>query len=314
MLNVSLPDPWGAQRALAAEQDTRWFYRLLVKSGVSPSVAETVVDLVIRPLELVIVIVIGIVVAYVGAHLIRNHLSKVAQRAANRSDSVRASARAATMMALIANLWRVFVLVVVVIILLGMLGINLTPLLASATVIGATIGFGAQTLVRDYLSGFLLTFEDQFGIGDSVEVIGISGVVEDISLRVTRVRGADGTLWYVPNGEIRKLANTSRGWAKAVVDVPVQPTDAAGLTQAKAQVEAAAKELVSKHPYDRWVTSAPEIVGITQTDADACTLRVVVATHHGHRDAMERALREAAIAALVGADAWPKGAEAPAPS
>ena len=113
-----------------------------------------------------------------------------------------------------------------------MLGINLTPLLASATVIGATIGFGAQALVRDYLSGFLLTVEDQFVIGDSIAVNGVSGTVEDVSLRVTRVRAVDGSLVYVPNGEIRQLTNASRGWAKAVVEVTVPIASTAALERA----------------------------------------------------------------------------------
>ena len=91
-----------------------------------------------------------------------------------------------------------------------MLGINLTPLLASATIIGATLGFGAQQIIRDYLSGFLLTVEDQFSVGDSITVDGTGGVVEDVTMRVTRVRGLDGTIYFVPNGDIRLLANTSR--------------------------------------------------------------------------------------------------------
>ena len=96
-------------------------------------------------------------------------------------------------------------------IILGIIGINLTPLLASATIIGATLGFGAQLIVRDYFSGFLLTLEDQYGIGDSITIGAVSGVVEDLTLRVTRLRAIDGTVYFVANGDIRQLANTSRG-------------------------------------------------------------------------------------------------------
>ena len=104
--------------------------------------------------------------------------------------------------------------------MLGTIGLNLTPLLAGATVIGATLGFGAQSMVRDLLAGVLLTVEGQFDIGDTIMVGDTSGTVEDLTLRVTRLRSDDGTVWYVPNGEIRKLANSSRGWAQATVDVP----------------------------------------------------------------------------------------------
>jgi moderate conductance mechanosensitive channel len=294
--------------AAAAPVDDGWPYRLLRHAGLSPTTAQTVVDIVLRPLEIVVVVAIGILVAWLGARVIRRHLGAVAQRAAGRSDSPRASARTATMMALAANLWRVFVLVVVVLILLGMLGVNLTPILASATVIGAIIAFGAQTLVRDYLSGFLLTFEDQFGLGDSIEVQDISGVVEDISLRVTRIRSPNGTVWYVPNGDIRKLANTSRGWSKAIVELPVAPTDADGLAHAKEVVSDAATALAASEPYARWCDAPPEVVGFTQVDPASCTVRVMVGTTPVHRDALERALREAAVAALVGAGAWPDSA------
>src|SRR4029077_12129827 len=113
----------------------------------------------------------------------------VANQTAARSGSPRAGARVSTMSALAANVWRFFVFVITVVTILGMLGLNLTPLLASATIIGATIGFGAQQLVRDYLSGFLLTVEDQFSIGDTVSVDNVTGTVEDVTMRVTRVRG-----------------------------------------------------------------------------------------------------------------------------
>ena len=169
-------------------------------------------------------VVIALVVAHFGAKAIRRGLGRPAGRAADRMESPRAGARATTVVSLLANLFRAFVAVTTFFIVLGIVGINLTPLLASATVIGATIGFGAQALVRDYLSGFLLTLEDQFGIGDTITTSNITGVVEELSLRVTRVRAFDGTVWFVPNGDIREVANASRGWARAVVDIPVSPT------------------------------------------------------------------------------------------
>ncbi|HUZ11026.1 MAG TPA: hypothetical protein VMU76_12750, partial [Acidimicrobiales bacterium] len=124
-----------------------WLYDLLAKAGVSPSTAQSVVEFVVRPIEIVLVVVVAALLAHFGAKAIRRWFGRLAQRAAGRSSSPRAAARAETVSALAANLWRFVVALVVVAIVLGMLGVNLTPLLASATVIGATIGFGAQALV-----------------------------------------------------------------------------------------------------------------------------------------------------------------------
>jgi small-conductance mechanosensitive channel len=182
---------------------------------------------------------------------------------------------------------------------LGMLGINLTPLLASATVIGATIGFGAQALVRDYLSGFLLTVEDQFVIGDSIAVNGVTGTVEDLSLRVTRVRAIDGSLVYVPNGEIRQLTNTSRGWAKALVEVTVPIISTAELERATNVARAAAERVATEAPAAAGTSQPPEVLGLVATAGAAGTLRVMLRTSHAFRASVERALRAAVAGALA---------------
>jgi small conductance mechanosensitive channel len=158
------------------------------------------------------VIAVGAAVAsWLGNRVIRHWIGSAARKATARRGSQRASARASTVTAMVANLWRVVVWAIALFVALETIGINLTPLLAGATVIGATIGFGAQSLVRDLLSGFLLIVEDQFDIGDTLVVGDITGTVEDLTLRVTRLRAADGTVWVVSNGEIRQLGNRSRG-------------------------------------------------------------------------------------------------------
>ncbi len=115
------------------------------------------------------------------------------------------------MSGVVANVWRFFVFVVAGAIVLGLLGINLTPLLASATIIGATLGFGAQQIVRDYFSGILMTMEDQYNVGDSVTIGDVTGVIEEVTMRLTRFRGVDGTMFVIPNGDIRLIGNLSRG-------------------------------------------------------------------------------------------------------
>ena len=118
-----------------------------------------------------------------------------------------------------------------VIVILGRLGVNVGPLIASAGIVGIAIGFGAQTIVRDFLSGVFMILENQYGVGDVVTVNGITGTVEDVGLRITTIRDVDGTVWYVANGSVTELGNRSQGWSVAVVDVPV--AHSADLEQAK---------------------------------------------------------------------------------
>jgi len=204
-----------------------------------------------------------------------------------------------------ANLWRFFVFVVALAIVLGMIGVNLTPLLASATIIGATIGFGAQLLVRDYFSGFLLAVENQFNVGESITVGDVSGVVEDVTMRVTRLRGLDGTLYVVPNGDIRVLANTSRGWARSVVDLTLPGTSATELDEVRDIVESAARRVAARPEFASHTKEPKMLVWFKDADAATFTLRVTLHTVHSQRDDLTRALREEAIAALAHADRWP---------
>ncbi len=281
-----------------------WFYDLLRKAGVSRSLAHTLVEFVLRPLEVVLVVFVAWLFGRYGGRAVRRVVARLGQGGANRSHSARAGARLQTTAAVSANVWRFLVLVLAVAIILGMLGIDLTPLLASATIIGATIGFGAQQAVRDYLSGFLLTIEDQFGIGDAVSVNGVTGTVEDVSLRVTKIRVADGSLVYLPNGDIRLLANTSRGWAKAVVEVDVPIGSSEALERSIEVVTEAAQRVAEQAPAAAGCTQAPEVLGLVATDGNSGKLRVMLRTNHGHRLSMERALRSTIVGELADAGLW----------
>src|SRR3954449_497557 len=105
--------------------------------------------------------------------------------------------------------------------ILGELGVNLTPIIASAGIVGVAVGFGAQNLVRDFLTGIFMILEDQYGVGDVIDLGDATGVVEAVGLRITTVRDVNGTVWYVRNGEIQRVGNKSQGYAVAVIDVPV---------------------------------------------------------------------------------------------
>lgn len=289
----------------AVDQGGGWLYDLLTRIGVAHHTAQTVTDLVVRPVGVVLVIIVAVIVARLGSKAIRRILQRVADQAASRSGSQRTGTRMSTMSALAANLWRFFVFVVAVAIVLGMIGVNLTPLLASATIIGATLGFGAQLIVRDYFSGFLLTVEDQYGIGDNVTIGAVSGVVEDLTLRVTRLRDADGTVYFVANGDIRLLANTSRGWAHAVVDLTLPGSSATELPRARDIIEQAARRVANSEQFVGHCSEPPNLVDFVGATESTLTLRLTLHSVPSQRDALTRALREEALVALSQAELWP---------
>jgi len=289
----------------AVDQGGGWLYDLLTKVGVSNGTAKTVTDLIVRPVAVILVIAVAVVVANLGSKALRRVLQRIADQAAARSGSQRAGARMSTMSALAANLWRFFVFVLAVAIILGMIGVNLTPLLASATIIGATLGFGAQLIIRDYMSGFLLTVEDQYGIGDTVTIGAVSGVVEDLTLRVTRLRASDGTVYFVANGDIRLLANTSRGWAHAVVDLTLPGSSAAALPQVRAAIEQAARRVAHSEEFAAHCSEPPSLVTFVDSTENTLTLRVTLHSVPSQRDALTRALREEAVVELNRAQLWP---------
>jgi small conductance mechanosensitive channel len=278
----------GATALLAA--DAGWLYDLLVWLGVGHSTAQHLQQVVLKPVAVVVILLVAVGISWLGSRIIRRWIGAVARRATRRADSPRASARAVTITAMVANIWRVVIGVIAVFVALGTIGINLTPLLAGATVVGATIGFGAQSMVRDLLAGFLLIIEDQFDIGDTLMVGATSGTVEDLSLRVTRLRGVDGTIWFVPNGEIRTLANTSRGWAEAMVDVAVPATaDPDDVLNAMSD---AADAVAADTRYAASCLAAPRVWGVVATDANTFTSRVSIRTPTAERERIARALRE----------------------
>jgi moderate conductance mechanosensitive channel len=287
------------------DQGGGWLYRLLVKFGVSPNQASTVTDLIVRPLEILLVVLIALLVARYGSKVIRRFLQRVADQTATQRGSDRAGARVATMSGLVANVWRLFVFIITGGIVLGMLGINLTPLLASATIIGATLGFGLQQIVRDYFSGIIMTMEDQYNVGDSVTVGGVSGVVEEVTMRLTRFRGVDGTIYAIPNGDIRLVGNLSRGWARAVVDLVLPGSSAADLDQVRQVIAEAAHRVAALPEFAQHSTEPPKLVGLLSADSTTITMRVMLLTVPSQRDALTRALREEAVAALARAQLWP---------
>jgi small-conductance mechanosensitive channel len=187
-----------------------YLYELLRKLGLSDFQAGTVEFLLVRPLKIAAIVVAVVVLARIGSRAVRRVVVGIHTRAPLLAGTARAQQRASTVGHALASLVRAVVWVVGGLLILDQVGLNLAPLLAGAGIAGVAIGFGAQSLVRDYLSGLFILLEDQYGVGDRVNVgTNATGTVEDINLRVTRVRSTDGTVWFVPNGEIRTVGNSS---------------------------------------------------------------------------------------------------------
>lgn len=213
--------------------------------------------------------------------------------------NMRAAARAQTIAAVLRSICTGIIGAFAVIYVLGALGLNLGPLLAGAGVAGVAIGFGAQSLVRDFLSGMFMLIEDQYGVGDVVDLGDASGTVELVTLRVTRLRDQNGTVWYVPNGEIRRVGNKSQQWARAVLDIAVAPT--ADLERAAAVILEAAKAVWVLEVAGPDVLDEPEVLGIEYLGPDAATIRVQGKTRPGAQWRVSRLLRVRIAEALAAA-------------
>jgi small-conductance mechanosensitive channel len=160
--------------------------------------------------------------------------------------------------------------------ILGELGVDLGPVLASAGIVGVAVGFGAQNLVKDFLSGIFMIIEDQFGVGDAVDVGEAVGIVESVGLRTTRLRGVDGTVWHVRNGEILRVGNQSQGWSRALLDISVAyGTD---LDHAADVIKRVADEVWQGEKLGAYVLEEPEVWGVEQLAADGVAIRLVVKT------------------------------------
>jgi small-conductance mechanosensitive channel len=174
--------------------------------------------------------------------------------------------------------------------ILSQVGVNIAPIIASAGILGIALGFGAQSLVKDFLSGVFMIFEDQFGVGDVVDVGAAIGTIEAVTLRVTRLRDLEGTVWYVPNGEILRVGNKSQNWSRAVVDIGVgYDEDLARATRVLGEV---AHDLWEDDDYRSVIVEAPEVTGVEALAPDAITLRVLVKTAPMEQWGVARELRQ----------------------
>ena len=180
--------------------------------------------------------------------------------------------------------------------IIGVLGINLGPLIAGAGIAGVALGFGAQSLVKDYLSGMLMLIEDQFGVGDIIDVGEANGVVEQVSLRTTRLRSLDGTVWHVPNGEIRRVGNMSQNWSRCVLDVDVSYN--ANVPQVISTLQEMLDNFSTEEEWSTKIIGEPEVLGVENLGSSSVIVRLVATTIPAQQWAVARELRKRTKATL----------------
>ena len=279
--------------------------------GASDAVARFL-DTVLSPWPRVLLIVVfAVLIRAVGRGLMerfarramegerKDHLRRLRERVRDAVDgpgtllpdvpSVRKAQRIRAMTDLAESLFTVLVWTVAVMMILSEFGVDVGPMIASAGILGIALGFGAQDLVKDFLSGVFMLAEDQYGVGDVIDVGEAVGEVAEISLRTTSIRGVDGTMWHVPNGEIRRVGNMSQEWARALLDIGVgYHTD---IEHAVAVVERVAAEVATDDAYRPYFLAEPDVQGVQDLSADAILIRLVIKTTPGDQMKLSRELR-----------------------
>ncbi len=244
------------------------------------------------PIVMVLILVGGVILRAILIASVRRIVARVVAGVSADSSPLskaRVVARTNTIGSVLGNLITWSITVAVISTILSELGIAVGAILAGAGILGAAVGFGAQSLVRDLISGLFILFEDQFGVGDSVDLGEASGIIEQVGLRVTQVRDIEGTLWYVRNGEIVRVGNKSQGWSRVVLDIAFDYT----VSVAKAtEVVAKAAATISK-THKTELIGEPEVWGIQNITGDQFVLRLVQQVTPKAPDAIARELRHA---------------------
>jgi small conductance mechanosensitive channel len=198
------------------------------------------------------------------------------------------------------------ILGVAVVLILGELGVNLAPIIASAGVIGVALAFGAQNLVKDFIAGIGIILEDQYGVGDVVDLGEASGTVEAVGLRITRLRDSHGVVWYVRNGEVLRVGNKSQGFAQVVIDMPVaHDTD---LERCRSVMQEVADTMYAEPEWSDVLLAEPESLGVESITTVGVTLRLTVRTTNADQWRVGRELRQRLNERFVA-----EGFKAPAP-
>lgn len=306
-----------ATQSNAVNNDRGGIYHLFLGAGVSKSGAHNAQIYLDAPFRVVIILLVALVLTRLVSRLSHRMVNGLRLVSPLVQATPRGAARVQTLGGAFTSVFRAVIWIVAVLEVLNQFSINLAPFIAGATVIGAALGFGAQSLVKDFLSGILILAEDQYGVGDHIGIGSggniTSGTVESVNLRVTRLRGADGGILYVPNGEIRTLSNDTETDSQALVDVVVPfGTD---LLAAGVAAQEAARAMTEDPEWSGEFVSEPYFAGVQDaTSATGVTLRFMALTRPGQHLRMAREMRYRVIERLRQDNlAWaPAGAQPPA--
>ncbi len=270
-------------------QPEDWVCHALIKVGLDGFAGETVRWLLQGPLKIALIMLVAAIAARWGGRVVHRTVAGLSGRNPLREPTPRSEKRATTLAGVASSSLKVAIWTMTVLIVAGELGFNLGPLLAGASIVGVALGFGAQSLVKDFLSGFFILVEDQYGVGDQVTIEDVTGAVEQVNLRVTTVRAQDGTIWIIPNGEIRMVGNGAKDWARAVVDVLVP--NGADLAKAIQLVTEEVDRLAADPDWAEVLLETPEVLGVESLGAQGLTVRVEAKTAPANRVRLGRQLR-----------------------
>jgi len=280
--------------ACGQPEDASTMCRLVIRWTDNELLAGLSDTLIVRPMTILTVAVIAIIinrllhrvirrsVASMKGERVRSRLRAVREIAPDAllataaPPSLRAAQRAETVGALLNSVATVTVWGIASLTMLGQLGIQLGPLIAGAGIAGVALGFGAQSLVKDFLSGTFMLIEDQYGVGDIIDVGPAVGVVEAVSLRITRVRDLNGVVWHVPNGSIERVGNMGQQWSRVVLDIEVSyNTD---LDVASEVIRQTAVNMAREEQWASVILEEPEMWGVDKLGDNGISLRLVVKT------------------------------------
>ena len=293
----------------ACYEQTGSFCRFVYdRFGEHETLAEIADWLVDRPLRILLILLVAWILTWLSRRWIARVVSRLIAPSTNPVERLerigidvpgsftpglndpRRSARAESISTVLRSTAVVTIWTIALITVFGTIGIQLGPLLAGAGIAGVALGFGAQSLVKDCIAGLFMLAEDQYGIGDVVDLGEAVGVVEEISLRTTVLRGIDGTVWHVPNGVVQRVGNKSQLWSVAVLDVDVAyDTD---LVRARELLHRAAQEVCDDEEFVDHVLESPTVLGVESLGVDGITLRLTVKVEPGTQWNLQRAIRE----------------------
>jgi small conductance mechanosensitive channel len=203
--------------------------------------------------------------------------------------SERRNQRAATIGSVLKSAVSFTVFVIATLLILSDLGVNLAPFIAGTSIVGVALGFGAQNIVKDFLSGMFMMLEDQYGVGDTIDFEKASGTVEAVGLRTTRLRDVNGTVWYVRNGEVVRVGNKSQGFAQVVLDVPIDAW--ADVAEASRAILAEAEQMRSEDDWSSVFLGDPDLLGVESMTREETVIRLVARVRPGEQFRIARELR-----------------------